>query len=186
MPVGCGFCGRSQSLFLGALSAVAAVEAVGMWAKASISPRSQAARRPRHGTRGKRSRSAKRIVHISTAFFDAPKHETKAGQVLGHLLHQSQVRQPRASTRQAWPSNRPTRFPEDPQYSCSTSPRYARLRSGRRRDLESSCSNPPKATATSKPLQRWRTLLPTIEKFFDCAEKPCNSSGLSVETKFGA
>jgi hypothetical protein len=78
MHVRSGFRGHSQGLFLGALSIGAAAEAVGMWAKASISPRSQAASRPRHGTRGKRSRSAKRIVHISTAFFDAPMHETRA------------------------------------------------------------------------------------------------------------
>ena len=49
----------------------AVVEAVGMWAKASISPRSPTARRARHGTRGKRSRSAQRIVHISTALVAA-------------------------------------------------------------------------------------------------------------------
>jgi hypothetical protein len=44
---------------------------VGLWAKASISPRSQAASRPTHGTRGERSRSAKRIVHISAGLFTA-------------------------------------------------------------------------------------------------------------------
>ncbi len=49
-----------------------AAEAVGMWAKASISPRFQTVARPKLGTRGKRSRSAKRIVHISTAFFGGP------------------------------------------------------------------------------------------------------------------
>ncbi len=62
-------CDRSHGLAMPRIGAVA--EAVGMWAKASISPRSIDALCPTHRTRGKRSRSAKRIVHISTAFFDA-------------------------------------------------------------------------------------------------------------------
>jgi len=78
MLVGSGFCGRSHGLLLCTLKIGAAAVAVGMWAKASISPRSQAVGSRRHGTRGKRSRSAKRIVHISTAFFGAPKREAQA------------------------------------------------------------------------------------------------------------
>jgi len=79
--IGHGLCVRERILrsalmiFLVVLKLGVVAEAVGMWAKASISPRSPAARRARHGTRGKRSRSAKRIVHISTALFSAPDQE---------------------------------------------------------------------------------------------------------------
>ena len=92
-----------------------AAGAVGMWAKASISPRSLATSRPRHGTRGKRSRSAKRIVHISTAFFGVPL-------VNGGLERCAEVnalkftpRGQRSSARPLRPSNPPTRFPEEPE-----------------------------------------------------------------------